>query len=524
MAVFAASGPRPKQALEPQRSQGGPVSATTHRRAPCALARGHGPSSMAPRQAPDPQVQAAAALCLRVVLATSSLALLSAAAPLEAQARGWRPRRHLAKRADVSVPTKQAGESGAAQRRVQAAPRAEGVLGELQGAISQLGRALRRGYSQTKQTATADRDGGFEIVVAAPGQTAPLPRRARRGDAGAAALSPLGWAALALAAAVAAAAVLRLRLPWAGGRRGEEKGRWVRDRSLGGKMVFIPDVPIDAPSPGKAAQLWGDDAAWGAAPPPAAVPPPAAAEAAPPAWWPARAPAPVYCSPARLEELQRTARAVVRDLEDAKVERGADYALSSLREVCLLSQEGNGFAVRAATDSGRDAMLRSGVRAALAAAQERSASLLGGTPPGLFVCQLAGALGVPAARAVQVAHAEVAAASRALLIDAEAAFRSGQQAGVVNALVKLSGLLEALPLPAGSAEAELVAAGVRQQTTLQFRQNFFLAAGSVSEPAARLIAELLGFDPDLVMPQLDLARAAEQAAQQAWRAAAAEGQ
>jgi hypothetical protein len=55
-------------------------------------------------------------------------------------------------------------------------------------------------------------------------------------------------------------------------------------------------------------------------------------------------------------------------------------------------------------------------------------------------------------------------------------------------------------------------------------QNFFLAAGSVSEPAARLIAELLGFDPDLVMPQLDLARAAEAAAQQARRAAAAEGQ
>ena len=138
-------------------------------------------------------------------------------------------------------------------------------------------------------------------------------------------------------------------------------------------------------------------------------------------------------------------------------------------------------------------------------------------------------------------HAEVAARCRAALIDAEAAFRAGNQADLLMALVssdrcpcaadlgilptqqadvcvqvlvcrwiaaaawwrccrpgardprniscpplppplrlqvKMAGALQTFPLPAGSAEAELVAAGVVKQTSLLFRKAIFLEIGA----------------------------------------------
>ena len=59
-----------------------------------------------------------------------------------------------------------------------------------------------------------------------------------------------------------------------------------------------------------------------------------------------------------------------------------DYSISSLVSLRTLCQEAGGFVVRPATESGRDAMLRAGVRAAIAAEQESARSeLLGGDEP-----------------------------------------------------------------------------------------------------------------------------------------------
>lgn len=145
--------------------------------------------------------------------------------------------------------------------------------------------------------------------------------------------SAFGWVPLALAASVAFILMFgrRIRLPWGGGRRGAG-GRWVMDRSLGGKMIFIPDAdptPASAAAAKQPRPLWGDDAAgsgaaaaataaadagpWGAAPPaPAAVP-------AEPDWWQQAPRFLVYATAERKQELQRQARAVLRQLEDAKL-------------------------------------------------------------------------------------------------------------------------------------------------------------------------------------------------------------
>ncbi len=92
------------------------------------------------------------------------------------------------------------------------------------------------------------------------------------------------------------------------------------------------------------------------------------------------------------------------------------------------------------------------------------------------MCGLAHDLGVPDAKVVTIVHAEVAALCRGALIDAEAAYRAikqgeaERQGDLLLALVRIAGALQAFPLPPGSAEAEMVAAGVVKQTTLEFRK------------------------------------------------------
>ena len=59
-----------------------------------------------------------------------------------------------------------------------------------------------------------------------------LPRSIPRPQTG------LGWAVLALVVAAVAKSVFGLQLPgWLRGGQGTKGGRWIKDRSLGGKMV-----------------------------------------------------------------------------------------------------------------------------------------------------------------------------------------------------------------------------------------------------------------------------------------------
>jgi hypothetical protein len=325
-----------------------------------------------------------------------------------------------------------------------------------------------------------------------------------------------------------------IKLLW---RRGpnSEKGRWVRDRSLGGKLVFVPDV-TDAPSSSRPSWLDDDDfttelasaaaarTGGAAGTTPTTTTSAAAASRAnmlvvedvEPTWW--APPAPVgYVSASRKEDMVKQLKQTLRLLEDSKL-RGEEYSLSELITLRRICHEGGGITIKPSTESGRDAILRAGVRFAMQASlRPNPSSDLGGYEPGRFISGLAGDLTVPSKRAITITHGEVAATCRGALIDAEAAFRAGDQNRVLYSLGRLVATLAAFPLPQGSAESELVGRTIQAQTTLQFRRAVFLAAGSADIHIAPIVAEMMGFDPAQVMEQLkmQISVSAAQAAAQA---------
>ena len=66
--------------------------------------------------------------------------------------------------------------------------------------------------------------------------------------------------------------------------------------------------------------------------------------------------------------------------------------------------------------------------------------------------------------------AVVAKRCRQCLITACACYRENENDDIMFQLLKLSGLMTALPLPAGSPQADMVATGLQQRATLPERQ------------------------------------------------------
>lgn len=455
---------------------------------------------------------------LAVIKTTLVVTAVSTLAAQPAFARGWQERRHH-RRLQEDVGNVQLVEAKSKPKEKCA----QGITGNTDG-LTGLQRGMKRAARKMQKAFKGD--GSYSVTYSGR-EAGGFNSYRQREDPNWA-----GWVGLFLA--VAAVVFLKfgksISWPWGGRSRRDEGGRWVYDRSLGGKKVYVPG--------GSKSQrpLWGDDlipasqsdftAAANALPYKDSVRSDSSSssgsygtengskrersQAVIPEWWvPPRFT--VYTTPSRQEELQKQAKAVLRELEDSKLQ-GLDYPLSSLLALRTLCQEGGGLQVKPRTENGRDAMLRTGVRASMESAMEGSRGLLTGVEPARFVSGLAHDLGVPDTRAVTITHAEVAAASRALLIASEAAYRSGDQAEIMLSLVKLAQLLSNFPLPPGSAEAELLAGSIQQQTTMEFRRSVFFTFGYMDPDRAPIVAEMLGFNPELVMPQLLLQlQAAEQA-------------
>ena len=162
-------------------------------------------------------------------------------------------------------------------------------------------------------------------------------------------------------------------------------------------------------------------------------------------------------------------------------------------------------------------MFRAGVLAAIQCVQEGSNTMLSAYDPAGFVSGLASDLTVPQDKAINITHAEVAAAARALLIQAEAAHRAKDGTEILMVLVRLSGMLTMFPLPRNSAEAEMVAASTKSQAQWELRRAIFFVAGTVDKGTAPIVAEMLGFNPELVMPQLDKYLEEEERKAAEWR-------
>lgn len=489
--------------------------------------------------------QEALTVMAKSVAIAAMFTAITASTPAAAVAGEWHPRRHLRRIKDEALETgtkartslQEAANRAAVQaQRAQAAAAAAAQQDSLSSFFSRAQKSVKK--TQRKIQRTLQGDTAYSVGIS--GRPDPATYYSRSSSA-VVDSSPLGWWVVAVALMGAGYAIWgdKLRKFWA--QRGpSENGRWVRDRSLGGKLVFVPDA-TDAPSP---RPLWEDDdeftselatAAASRAGRPSGSGAPntvksgsAGAVSAPedvePTWW--APPAPVgYVSASRKEELARQARATLRELEDYKLQ-GQDYPLSSLVTLRRVCHEGGGIQVRPPTESGRDSIFRAAVRFAQQAALRQSpANDLGGYEPGRFVSGLANDLTVPAKRAITITHGEVAATCRAALIDTEAAFRAGDENRVLYSLGRMVATLDAFPLPPGSAEAELVGRTIQSQTTIEFRRAVFLAAGSNNLDIAPIVAEMMGFDPAQVMEQLKMSIAvAAAAAQGAQGGAGVEGQ
>ena len=290
------------------------------------------------------------------------------------------------------------------------------------------------------------------------------------------------------------------KLPGSGSRKGGLRGRWVRDRSLGGRMVFIEDSGAPkAPRP-----LWDDLPGEEEIKKTKTVPgyfsdtdEEDGTKTSVPVWW--APPEPVkYVSANRKEELQKQADSLVRQLQNQKIELGQDYSLRGLVDLRMTCHNGGGLNVTASTQSGRDSMLRMALKHSL----ENPKSSLGGYEPSRFVSGIASDLNVPQDRAITIVHAEIASICRNALIDAEASFRSQDEGLLTRSLLKVIHALQSFPIPPGSPELEMVGRSILRTTSLEFRKAVFFTAGAADLTLAPVVAEIVGFDPELVMPQL----------------------
>ena len=372
-------------------------------------------------------------------------------------------------------------------------------------------------------------------------------------------LSPAATSAITnslalFAAAAAAAAVARRVATGSWGPRGK-KGKWIRDRSLGGKMIFVEEddslpstsqlrksMNADLFLDGEGGEDPSEAAAAEAAAARAGRRQPAAAAAAsqkkqqlPPWWSPPRSSSSSSSSSSSATRRERdaaaaalredptfiAASATLRQLEDSKLS-GRDYSLSSL--VAIRTALGDsGISLKPRTGSQRDVMFRA---AAAAAAEEASEggggggggpssflSPLGGMPPNEFISGCASDLGVPTEEAVNMSLAAVAAKARGLLVDALASRRGGDLPESLLLVAELASLVSSLPLVEGGPQAPMLAAALSQRATLEERKALFeefigvvggsravREVGSRERRAAVVAAECLGFDPSLVVP------------------------
>ncbi|KAK9840093.1 hypothetical protein WJX74_003186 [Apatococcus lobatus] len=375
--------------------------------------------------------------------------------------------------------------------------------------------------SQTSAPAPAPTQDGYTLHArkhaSASSPMRHLPRTIPRPQTG------LGWAVLALVVAALAKSVFGLQLPgWLRGGQGTQGGRWIKDRSLGGKMVFIPDEEVAA---GKKQQPFDD---WSVQSAPARSSPtaatdrsqsgaaastsaPAAFGAGPqtaqqqsrvqrlPDWW--DPPPVIHSSGAFKEEAKKRAQSLTNTMEEGKL-AGRDPTLEqlvSLRQTCAEMQ----IVVKTRTPQGRDTLLRIAADGAINAAMDQNLLMLNGIQPQRFIAGIAVDLGIPDEKAGTIAHGAVAAQLARVLQDVYLAIRAGREDEVLLPLLRIHTLLQTLPLPQASAEAAMVGDNISSKASLDERQAIFYMFGVMHRPSAGTMAALLGFNPKLVLPHLD---------------------
>ena len=328
---------------------------------------------------------------------------------------------------------------------------------------------------------------------------------------------PLTFALLAAAGWQAYSTDLYGRLT--GKRRGRGGGRWVYDRSLGGRKVWVPDATaaelggggalpdamsdvdfdrLAAAASSKAAGSSGSSGSGGAA---------ADAQWEPPAWWDRPGVLPVGSEAERAARFAEAER-LLRRVEAAK-NRGEDFdldAILALRSACMAA---GGASLEARTVGARDAIFRAAVDAGVRACLEPGSVDLGGYSPLKLAAGVASDVSLPERRAVSTLQGAVAGACRGRIVDAIAAAEKGDDSGALLALAQLGALLDGMPVLApGSPEVELVADELNSWASVAAREKLLLLMVQIDEGHADLAARLMDLNPDIALPK---ARAALEA-------------
>ncbi|GBF98405.1 hypothetical protein Rsub_10470 [Raphidocelis subcapitata] len=293
------------------------------------------------------------------------------------------------------------------------------------------------------------------------------------------------------------------------GRRGfGRRGRWVYDRSLGGKKVWVPAEEDDHPGDGQLPAGMSDsdfDALTTVAASKAAVGGGGAAAAAaqyePPAWWERPGVLPVSGEAERTRRRSEAER-ILRRIEQSK-NRGEDYALSdilALRAACMAA---GGASLETRTVGGRDAIYRAAVDAAVRACLEPGAVDLGDYSPVKLAAGVASDVGLPERRAVDALRGAVAGACRGRVVEAIASLDKGDDMGALTALGQLSSLLTRMPvLDESTPEVGLVAGELNSWAPVAVREKILLLMAQIDEGSAELTARLLDFRPDDALPRV----------------------
>ncbi|GFH17840.1 uncharacterized protein HaLaN_14550, partial [Haematococcus lacustris] len=440
----------------------------------------------------------------------------------------WRPRRHY-RRLDERFSSNWAAEL------VEEEDRAGDAKAKEQRQAAQLRRQAEEAEATRRRSEEAARRRKAEEMLAkelaAARRTSSLPFSIQIAGHEMAPAIVYGGAALlalsALKAAVSAAGAAR-------SKPGRGKGKWVYDRSLGGKKVWVADDSVTSAVESSRPLISDRDinqlASIAAAAAPSATNGVSAGTAtlsvgtstplagaafeaegrgsgcmtAP---WAARRwnPGPRFVP----DQSTRAARKADADRLLSRIEtnknRGQDYALSDILKLRQLCQEGC-VSVSPRTVGSRDAIYRAAVEAAVSYSSDpiESGIDLGDLPPTRFLSALANDLGLSEDKAVAAVCGLVAATTRARLLEALASIKAGA-AGVpgaeteaVLAVIRLTSLLQKLPvLSMTGNEVPLIADSLQTSFDVEERRKAFYLFGQLFPEAAALGAALLGFQPNL---------------------------
>ena len=329
-------------------------------------------------------------------------------------------------------------------------------------------------------------------------------RSARRGADGEAGRATIAWGTL-FALAWLALKVINRENPLraiGGALRGMRKGgtnrppprdasgpgRWVIDRSLGGKTIWVPDANDRYRDERRRLEGALDDMPGGTqgdararAKGPSAGK--ARVDSKPlPAWW--VAPTPQYVPPGRKDELILTAKAEGSKLARNRVS-GVGFsadAIVDFRNACAAAGE-RGCAVKSVgPESARVAVFRAAADIAVSDALRGQAGAMSsfGAPVGSFLVGLADDLELEAHKCVSIVMADVAVRVRGVVIQASAGLRSNDSVATILELDKLVNLFNAFPFAADAAELDMLAVGFRSRLSESERERIVAEYQAVS--------------------------------------------